>query len=84
MGHKGPMPAKLGRKLKALREHLELTGEQLIERLDCPSIPLNQGKIKKYEENLREPPSIVLLRYARLAGVPVDDLADDAVDLELK
>jgi transcriptional regulator with XRE-family HTH domain len=78
------MPTKLGRKLKAIREHLELTDEQLIERLDCPSVPLNRGNIDKYEKNLREPPSIVLLRYARLAGVPSEVIIDDAVDLELK
>jgi transcriptional regulator with XRE-family HTH domain len=80
--NKRPMPAKLGRKLKAIRERLELTEEQLIERLDCPSIPLNRGDIDRYEKNLREPPIIVLLRYARLAGVAQADLADDAACLD--
>jgi transcriptional regulator with XRE-family HTH domain len=84
MGHKRPIPAKLSRKLKAIREHLGLTEEQLIERLGSPAIPLNRGNIKKYEENLREPPIIVLLRYARLTGVPSEVIIDDAVDLELK
>ena len=82
--NKRPMPAKLGRKLKAIRKHLDLTGEQLIKRLDCPSIPLNTSSITKYEKNLRDPSSIVLLKYARLVKVPVDVLIDDELDLPFK
>jgi transcriptional regulator with XRE-family HTH domain len=78
------MPAKLGQKLKAIRAHLELTGEQMIERLDCPSIPLNRGSISNYEKGLREPSCIILLKYARLAKVHIDDLVDDVLDLPFK
>jgi len=78
------MPAKLGEKLKTIREHLGLTGEQLVERLDCPSIRLNKGTINKYEYGLREPGIIVLLQYARLAKVPMEVLADDKLDLQIK
>ena len=46
------IPAKLGRKLKTIREHLGLTQEELIERLDCPSIPLHTGTITNYEKNV--------------------------------
>jgi hypothetical protein len=84
MGYKRPIPAKLGWKLKAIREHLELMKEQLIERLDGPSIRLNRENIDRYEKGFRQPPLLILLRYARIAGVFVTDLADDEVDLELK
>jgi hypothetical protein len=60
---------------------LDLTSEQLIERLDCPLIALNPGNIDKYENGLGEPPPIVLLQYSRLAKVSVDTLVDDELDL---
>lgn len=82
--NKRPMPARLGQKLKAIREHLELTGDQLIERLNCPAIPLRRGVIYKYEQGVREPSTIVLLKYARLAKVPMEVLADDELDLPFK
>jgi transcriptional regulator with XRE-family HTH domain len=82
--NKRPIPAKLGEKLKAIRAHLELTQEELIKRLDCPSIPLNTGSITQYEKRVREPSLIVLLQYARLAKVSTDVLIDDSIDLKLK
>jgi transcriptional regulator with XRE-family HTH domain len=82
--NKRPIPAKLGRKLRAIRKHLDLTGVELIKRLDCPSIPLNSSSINKYEKNLRDPSSIVLLHYARLVKIPVDVLIDDELDLPFK
>ena len=85
MGHKKRQtPAKLGKKLKAIREHLELTQEQLIDRLDCPSIPLNKGSISNYEKNIRVPTIIVILKYARLVKVSTDVLIDDELDLPFK
>jgi transcriptional regulator with XRE-family HTH domain len=82
--NKRPIPAKLGPKLKAIRSHLGLTGAQLIERLDCPSIPLNTGSIAQYEQGFREPSLIVLVHYARLAKIHMEVLADDEIDLQLK
>lgn len=82
--NKRPIPAKLGTKLKAIRDNLGLTGEQLVEKLDCASIPLNRSSISKYEKGFRDPPLIVLLQYARLAKVSIDVLADDELDLQLK
>jgi transcriptional regulator with XRE-family HTH domain len=84
MGYKRHTPAKLGQKLKAIRAHLELTGEELIKRLDCPMIPLSTGSITMYEKGRREPSLPVLLHYARLVKVPVDVLIDDELDLPFK
>ena len=81
---KRTIPAHLGKKLKAIRDNLGLTGEELIERLDCPSIPLERSSIAKYEKGKGEPSLIVLLQYARLVKVPVDVLIDDELDLKLK
>jgi transcriptional regulator with XRE-family HTH domain len=81
---KRPVPAKLGKKLKAIRDSLGLTGERMIEKLDCSSISLHRAHISKYENDLREPPLIILLQYARLAKVSTDVLIDDSIDLQLK
>jgi hypothetical protein len=61
-----------------------LTQEELIKRLDCPSIPLHTGTITYYEKNVRDPSSIVLLKYAKLAKVHLEVLVDDELDLPFK
>jgi len=78
---KRTMPKHLGKKLYSIRENLGLTLEELIERLNCPEIPLYPASISMYESGKREPPLLVLLRYARLANVIVDVLIDDKLDL---
>jgi transcriptional regulator with XRE-family HTH domain len=42
---------------------------------------LIQGTISAYELGNREPSLLVLLNYARIAGVYLDMLVDDALDL---
>ncbi len=74
-------PAKLAKKLKSIREFLELTYEELIKRLDCPEVPLYRANIHRYESGEREPPLPVLLRYAKLIGVSTDILIDDDLNL---
>jgi transcriptional regulator with XRE-family HTH domain len=74
-------PEKLAEKLTAIRESLGLTHEELISRLDCPQIPLYRASISQYESGKSEPPLPVLLRYARLAGITIDVLADDETEL---
>ncbi len=78
---KRPVPAKLSKKLKAIRENVGLTGQQMIEKLDCESLSLHRAHISKYENGLREPPLIVILQYANLAKVTVNVLIDDKLDL---
>ena len=39
------------------------------------------NRISEYELGKREPPLPILLEYARLAGVHMEDLVDDKVDL---
>ena len=74
-------PARLAEKLKAIRKSLGVTTEELIEKLDCPEVPLYRANITHYEKGRREPPLIVLLKYARLANVHVDELIDDKINL---
>lgn len=74
-------PTRLGAKLYAIRVGVDLTQEQMIERLDCLEIPLYPASISQYEQGKREPPLLVLLAYARVAGVPMEMLVDDDLDL---
>jgi transcriptional regulator with XRE-family HTH domain len=75
-------PRKLGAKLKLIRMRLELSQSQLIEKLAVKDEPLRPASISGYELGEREPPLIVLLRYARLAGVSMETLVDDKLKLE--
>jgi transcriptional regulator with XRE-family HTH domain len=45
---------------------------------------LTQDYISAYERGVREPPLPILLKYARAAGVWVDVLIDDELDLPVK
>lgn len=83
-----PMPERLPDKLRYIRRHLDLTQEQMVARLQAklrehhqPGVPLYPGHISGYERGLREPPLVVLLQYARLADVPLENLVDDSLDL---
>ncbi|HEV2912852.1 MAG TPA: helix-turn-helix transcriptional regulator [Pyrinomonadaceae bacterium] len=74
-------PERLADKLHAIRTGLKLTQEQMIERLNCKKVPLYPASISEYEKDKREPPLLVLLAYARVAGVPMEFLVDDEQDL---
>jgi transcriptional regulator with XRE-family HTH domain len=74
-------PVRLAEKLTTIRTKLGLTTEDMIRALDCSSVPLYRATITQYEKDRREPPLIVLLRYAQLGRIPVDTLIDDDVDL---
>jgi hypothetical protein len=50
----------------------------MIKRL---GVDLTQNRISDYELDMGEPPLPVLLRYARVAGICVDALIDDEMDL---
>jgi transcriptional regulator with XRE-family HTH domain len=76
-----PRPVRLASKLKELRAKLGLTQEEMVKQLGGAGVSLKPGHISEYESDKREPPLPVLLRYARLAGVPVEVLIDDDMDL---
>lgn len=76
-----PRPKKLAGKLLAIRHHLGLTQQGMAERLGkIPSRP-DGAMISRYERDEREPSLFALLAYARIAGVAVDVLIDDKVNL---
>ena len=71
-------PERLAEKLVQLRTTLGLSQNELIRELD---VDLTQNRISEYETGKGEPPLPVLLRYARIAGICVEVLIDDELDL---
>lgn len=72
-------PKRLGEKLGKIRG--ELTREELILRLAYNDTKLYPQNIWDFEKSNKEPNLLVLLAYARLAGVSADVLIDDELDL---
>jgi transcriptional regulator with XRE-family HTH domain len=81
MGTKGrPRPASLSQKLRHIRISLKLSQGEIVRRLRLGD-SFHVGRISEYESNVREPSLLVLLAYARLARVHLEDIVDDAIDL---
>ena len=76
-----PIPKHLAEKLRQIRASLDLTQEQMAERLKTIPSPPDGAMISRFERDEREPSLFALLAYARLAGVAVDVLIDDKMDL---
>ncbi len=79
-----PRPKRLGEKLRHIRSTLNLTLQQLIERLNYNDSPIYPTNISGMERGEREPSLFLLLAYARLAGISTDMLIDDNLDLPKK
>jgi transcriptional regulator with XRE-family HTH domain len=73
-------PRRLAEKLARIREGLGLSQSEMIRHLGAEDV-LTQNRISDYELGNREPSLPVLLSYARAAGVWVDVLIDDGLDL---
>jgi transcriptional regulator with XRE-family HTH domain len=76
-------PERLAEKLREIRQSFGLSQTELLKRLEADDL-IAYNEISKYELGLREPTLLVLLQYARVAGVCVDALIDDALDLPAK
>lgn len=76
-----PRPVHLASKLKQIRLCLNLTQEQMVERLNYKQSPLVASQISEFENDKREPPVQLLLSYARTAGIPLEYLVDDELSL---
>ena len=76
-------PERLAAKLRQIRDALGLSQNGLIRRLGVDEF-VTQNRISEYELGSHEPPLTVLLEYAKVAGVCLDTLADDDIDLPAK
>jgi len=74
-----PFPKRIPEKLKAIREHLQLTADAM-----APKVGAKTGaEILAYENDEDDLLISVLWGYTRLAGIPVENLIYDDRDLWL-
>jgi transcriptional regulator with XRE-family HTH domain len=73
-------PQRLAEKLLRIRQRLGLSQSQLVRRIDPQ---MHYSRVSEFELGRRFPPIYVLLAYARIAGVHIDDLVDDDIKLSL-
>lgn len=80
MGHARRRPLRLAEKLLEIRTALGLSQPEMHRRLDVED-EISYTRISDYELDKSEPTLMILLRYARLAGVPTEVLIDDELEL---
>jgi transcriptional regulator with XRE-family HTH domain len=80
MGHPRPKPARLAEKLRQIRLALGISQQELHRRLGVEDL-IAYNEISKYELGKNEPYLQILLQYARIAGVHMEDIVDDELDL---
>jgi transcriptional regulator with XRE-family HTH domain len=74
-------PERLGEKLKQIRDSLGLTQEELIQRLNYNASALHHQNISGFEKNEREANLLILIAYCDLAGICLDILVRDELEL---
>jgi transcriptional regulator with XRE-family HTH domain len=82
MGHSGPRPKHLAKKVLQIRRSLGISQGQMIKRLGVQEL-IDHTTISKYELDKNEPPLAILLSYARLAEIPVEQIIDDEFELTI-
>ena len=80
MGAARPRPRRLAEKLGQIRNTLGLSQSALLRQLRVQDeIPYT--RISDYELDKNEPTLMVLLEYARVAGVHLEEIVDDRLEL---
>ena len=71
-------PQRIAPKLKAIREHLGVSqsGMRRINLKCCYT------RISEFERGKRQPSLPTLLSYARVAGIPLEQVVDDQIELK--
>ena len=84
MGHKRHRPNRLAEKLLQIRKALGLSQREMAERLaERAGVKITSKNISKYERDRSVPFIEVVLAYARLANVKMEQIVDDDLDLSL-
>ena len=84
MGHVRPRPERLAEKLLQIREALGLSQKEMAERLgERAGVKITYKNVSKYERDKSVPYIEVVLAYARLANVTMNQIVDDDLDLNL-
>jgi transcriptional regulator with XRE-family HTH domain len=73
-------PKRLAAKLLQIRVGLGLSQNEMVTALGLTE-KITRSMVSGYEVGRREPPLLVLLKYSRLAGVNMEVLVDDELEL---
>jgi transcriptional regulator with XRE-family HTH domain len=73
-------PKRIGSKLRAVRDKLGLSQTQMMRLL---GIKCCYTRISEFERGKRQPNLLTLLAYARAAKIPLEQIVDDELELEL-
>jgi transcriptional regulator with XRE-family HTH domain len=65
-----------------IRRSLGISQGEMVRRLGVQNL-IDHTTISKYELDKNEPPLAILLAYARLAGIPVEQIIDDQFELTI-
>jgi transcriptional regulator with XRE-family HTH domain len=76
-------PERLAEKLLQIRTSLGFSQPELLRRLGFDDA-IDYRRISEFELGMAEPPLPILLEYARAAGVHMEDIVDDGLDLPSK
>ena len=83
--HSRPQPDRLAEKLRQIRILLGYTLDEMAQALaQVKKSPPDKSYIHRFEAGTREPSLLVLLEYSRVAGVRLEVLVDDGLDLPTK
>jgi transcriptional regulator with XRE-family HTH domain len=73
-------PRRLAEKLLHIRTSLGISQSEMLRRLGAAD-RMDYYRISEFESGKGEPSLLVLLQYARVAGVSMESLADDKMNL---
>ena len=73
-------PCRIGEKLHQVRLNVELSQNGIVARLGLEG-ELKRTSASNFERKRRVPSLLVLLRYARVAGICLEGLVDDELEL---
>jgi len=83
MGSARPRPRRLAEKLLQIRQSLALSQSDLVKEMGVAQM-IHYTNISKYELDKNEPPLMILLAYAKVAQVHLEEIVDDDIDLPHK
>ena len=81
MGHARNRPERLAEKLLQIRVALGLSQREIAERLGNHR---THHHISKYERDRSVPPIEIVLAYAQVANVTMNQIVDDDLDLNIR
>lgn len=71
-------PLRLSLKLLEIRKRLRMSQTEMARALE---LKVHYSAVSNFELGTREPDLLIVLRYARLAGVPMETIVDDQMNL---